>query len=127
MRVLLFFHAGSVNRGCEAIIRTAVSEIKKKIPDAVIDLASYRIESDGVLKPFLNEIFSQINTPLKKYSFNWFLAVFYSKILNDEGFAYRKLEETIIKKIPNYDVFISVGGDNIVTEKFLIFMRLISR
>ena len=112
MRVLLFFHAGSVNRGCEAIIRTAVSEIKKKIPDAVIDLASYRIESDGVLKPFLNEIFSQINTPLKKYSFNWFLAVFYSKILNDEGFAYRKLEETIIKKIPNYDVFISVGGDN---------------
>ena len=37
------------DRGCEAIIRTAVSEIKKKIPDAVIDLASYRIESDGCL------------------------------------------------------------------------------
>ena len=29
MKILLFFLGGSLNRGCEAIVRTAVSEIKK--------------------------------------------------------------------------------------------------
>ena len=68
MKILLFYHSGSYNRGCEAIIRTAVSEIKKVFPKAVMDLASYYPETDEVLKPLVNEIFSQKPVEIKKYS-----------------------------------------------------------
>lgn len=112
MRMLLFFHGGSQNRGCEAIIRTAVSEIKKVFPKAVIDLASYYPETDAVLKPLVNEIFSQKPVEIKKYSWGWFCAAVYYKIFKNDAFAHRLTFRAILSRKNNYDVFISVGGDN---------------
>ena len=45
-KILLFYHGGSENRGCEAIVRTAVTVIKKKYPDSYIALASRKPETD---------------------------------------------------------------------------------
>ena len=59
MKILLFYHSGSYNRGCEAIIRTCIAEIKEEIPNAIIELASYFPETDEVIKPLVNKIFSQ--------------------------------------------------------------------
>lgn len=112
MKILLFYHSGSYNRGCEAIIRTAVSEIKKVFPKAVIDLASYHPETDAVLKPLVNEIFSQKPVEIKKYSWGWFCAAVYYKIFKNDAFAHRLTLRTLLSRKNNYDVFISVGGDN---------------
>ena len=112
MKILLFYHSGSYNRGCEAIIRTCIAEIKEEIPNAIIDLASYFPETDEVIKPLVNKIFSQKPIEIKKYSHNWWLASFYFKIFKDESFAHKITFKNIISQIKNYDVFISVGGDN---------------
>ena len=112
MKILLFYHSGSYNRGCEAIVRTAFSEIKKQFPDAVIDVASFNPETDAVIKPLVNNIISQKPIALERYSFNWFLASIYFKIFKSEDFAYKLAFKNIISKIKNYDVFISIGGDN---------------
>lgn len=112
MRILLFYHSGSYNRGCEAIIRTCAAEIKSKFPSAIIDLASYHPETDNVLKPFVHQIFSQKPIEIKKFSLEWFWASVYFKIFKKETFAQKLAFKNIISKIKNYDVFVSVGGDN---------------
>lgn len=112
MKILLFYHSGAYNRGCEAIVRTAVSEIKKQFPEAKIDVASFNPETDAVIKPLVNNIISQKPIALERYSFNWFLASIYFKIFKSEDFAYKLAFKNIISKIKNYDVFISIGGDN---------------
>ena len=111
-KILLFFHAGSLNRGCEAIVRTAVNEILIKFPFAELDLASFRPETDEVISHLVRHIFIQKSEPLKKYSLDWIISAFKIKLLNDESYAFRKMNKSIISKIKNYDTFISIGGDN---------------
>jgi len=111
MKILLFFHGGSQNRGAEAIIRTGVSLIHEKYPNAIIDLASENPESDKSI-PGINHIFRHKITPIKKYTFSWFISAFKVKLFKDESYAYQKMHASIIKKIANYNLFLSTGGDN---------------
>ena len=37
MKILMFFHGGSNNRGCEAIVRSGVAMIKKEQPNSIVD------------------------------------------------------------------------------------------
>lgn len=111
MKILLFLHGGSLNRGCEAIIRTCTAEIKTQFPDAVIDLASYEPETDAHLENIKNTFFHQ-QMPPEKYSWTWLKSAFFVKFFNTEKYHHRYTQKDIIAKIKNYDVFISVGGDN---------------
>lgn len=110
--ILLFFHAGCLNRGCEAIVRTAIAEIKSQFPNSDIDLASFRPETDEVISHLVRHVYFQKSEPLKKYSLDWFISAFKIKLFNDESYAFRKMNKSIISKIKNYDTFISIGGDN---------------
>ena len=112
MKFLLYYHTGAYNRGCEAIVRTAVSEIKKQFPEAQIDLASFNPETDKVLLPVVNQVIPHKNSPIKKYSFHWFLTALHFKLWNDENYAYRLMFRDFLKKANRYDALISVGGDN---------------
>ncbi|MFT3918855.1 polysaccharide pyruvyl transferase family protein [Cloacibacterium sp.] len=111
MKILLFLHGGSLNRGCEAIIRTAVAEIKTQFPNAIIDLASYEPETDIHLKQ-VNKVFVHLQNPPQKYSWTWLKSAFFVKFFNTEKYHHRYTQKDIISKINNYEVFISVGGDN---------------
>ncbi|GGP05317.1 hypothetical protein GCM10010992_20920 [Cloacibacterium rupense] len=111
MRILLFLHGGSLNRGCEAIVRTAVAEIKAQFPDALLDLASYEPETDKHLE-HLHQIFIHQQLPPRKYSWDWLKSAFYVKFFNNEKYHHQYVQKDIISQIKNYDVFISVGGDN---------------
>lgn len=112
MKFLLYYHTGAYNRGCEAIVRTAVSEIKKQFPEAEIDLASFNPETDKVLLPVVNQVIPHKNSPIKKYGFHWFLTALHFKLWNDENYAYRLMFRDFLKKANQYDALISVGGDN---------------
>ena len=111
MKILLFLHGGSLNRGCEAIVRTGVAEIKTQFPDAVIDLASYEPETDAHLEN-IHQVFRHEQKPPKKFSWAGLKSAFFVKFFQDEKYHHQYTQKDIIAKIKNYDVFISVGGDN---------------
>ena len=111
MKLLLFFHSGSKNRGCEALIFSAILILKKQFPTADISLASLDHKSD-VNFTNINAIYDVAPIEIKKYSFNWFLSSFYVKTKKDETFMLRKQHSKMLKLIRLHDVFLSVGGDN---------------
>lgn len=111
MKILLFLHGGSLNRGCEAIVRTAVAEIKAQYPEAIIDLASYEPETDAHLED-INKTFVHQQVPPQKYTWAWLKSAFFVKFFQNEKYHHQFAQKDIISKIKNYDVFISVGGDN---------------
>ncbi|HLA56859.1 MAG TPA: polysaccharide pyruvyl transferase family protein, partial [Flavobacterium sp.] len=111
MKILMFFHGGSLNRGCEAIVRSGVSLIKEEDASVIIDLASWNPESDAGI-PMINTIkLDQIRT-IKRFSTDWFISALNVKLFKDENYSFRRIHRDIIDKIPDYDVFLSIGGDN---------------
>lgn len=107
----MFYHSGSLNRGCEAIVRSGVAMIKEKHPNAIVNLISYNPDSDKVI-PLIDEIFDGRVTDIKKYSVNGIIAAFKNKLFKDESYFLQKRYHNIIKHIPNHDIFLSIGGDN---------------
>ena len=111
MKILMFFHGGSGNRGCEAIVRSGVAMLKKENPGCMVDLASWKPETDKII-PLLDNILLDENKNFKNYSLAGLISAIRIKFLNDESMAFRKRHEDIIKRIPDYDLFLSIGGDN---------------
>ncbi|WP_406944830.1 polysaccharide pyruvyl transferase family protein [Halobacillus sp. SY10] len=111
MKCLLFFHGGSRNRGCEAIVRTTKDIIKDTIHDASVYLVSKEPETDKVIEG-LDAIYDGSNRLINKYSYKWFISSFKVKLMNDESYAYQKIHGNIIKHIKDVDVCLSIGGDN---------------
>lgn len=111
MKILLFFHGGSKNRGCEAIVRSAVPIIKKHLPSAVINLASFDPESDTKI-PGVNKVYDVRRVSIPKYSLDWFLQVYHIKVNKSDDFAHKKQNKRLLDLIPEHDVFLSIGGDN---------------
>jgi len=111
MKILLFFHGGSKNRGCEAIVRSAIPIIKKNIPNAQITLLSQDIESDRAI-PGITHLFKDEVSQIQKYSLDWFKSAINLKLFNDESYALQVAHQSILKHIPTHDVFLSIGGDN---------------
>ncbi len=107
----MFFHGGSGNRGCEAIVRSGVAIIKKNNPEYIVDLASWKPETDKII-PLLDNIILDKNREFKPGSFAGLISALKVKFFNDESMAFRKKHEDIIKRIPDYDLFLSIGGDN---------------
>lgn len=111
MKIALFFHAGSVNRGCEAIVRSAVALIKEKNPNSIVNLISFNPESDKDI-PLIDAIYDGRDTPISRFSFDGIVAAFKNKLFQDETYFLRKKHHSILKHIPDHDVFLSIGGDN---------------
>ncbi len=111
MRIAMFFHSGSVNRGCEAIVRSGVAMIKEKHPDAIVNLISFNPASDKDI-PLLDTIFDGRDIPISKFSLFGIIATFKNKLFKDETYFLRKKHHNILKHIPNHDIFLSIGGDN---------------
>jgi len=111
MKIMMFAHGGSLNRGCEAIVRSSTNIIKDKMNEAKIYLASGKPETDKSI-PNLEEIYDSSPRQIQKYTYEWFISSLRVKIFKDESFAIRKIEDNTIKHIEDMDVFLSIGGDN---------------
>ena len=111
MKILMFYHGGSNNRGCEAIVRSGVTLIKKQIPNAIVDLASWKPETDVII-PLIDTIYLDRVKPIKKFSLQWVNCVLHYKLFKNENYAFRVIHLDLIKLIPNYDIVLSIGGDN---------------
>jgi polysaccharide pyruvyl transferase WcaK-like protein len=111
MKILLFFHGGSLNRGCEAILRTAVDLIKAKNPNAIVNVASFDAETDKEI-PLIDTLYATPQNEISKYSIPGFISALKIKFQNDETYYQRYKFKKIIDLIPEHDVFLSIGGDN---------------
>ena len=107
----MFFHTGSRNRGCEAIVRTAAQLLKKNCDITKISLSSMDPSSDKII-PGIDVIHLDSTSAIRKHSLVGYINAVRFKFFKDESYAYRKIHESIINLIPQYDMFLSIGGDN---------------
>lgn len=111
MRIMMYAHGGSMNRGCEAIVRSSTAIIKQKIDGARVYLVSDKPSSDQIIAK-LDGIYNGSHRSLKKYSYDWLVSSLKTKLFQDETYAYGKIHNNIIKHIKDMDVCLSIGGDN---------------
>jgi colanic acid/amylovoran biosynthesis protein len=112
MKIMMYLHSGSLNRGCEALVRSATLIVKEKsgIPDTQLYLSSFLEESDRHLSD-IEAIFDMNSKPIPKLSMDYLRSAAHLKLFKDESFAIRKSNKTFLAQIPKMDVFLSIGGD----------------
>ncbi|MDU0203781.1 polysaccharide pyruvyl transferase family protein [Paenibacillus sp. MAH-36] len=111
MKIMMFAHDGSLNRGCEAIVRASTSIIKEKMKGAKVFLASGKPETDRILSK-VDGIYDGSPRSIKRYSYEWLLSSVNVKLFNNESYALGKIHNNIVKHIPQMDICLSIGGDN---------------
>jgi len=111
MNILMFAHGGSLNRGCEAIVRSSAAMIKERLKGSKVCLASGRPETDRIIDE-LDEIYDGSDSRIAPYSFGWFMSALRLKLFKDESYALGHIHRKIIDRIRAADVCLSIGGDN---------------
>jgi len=111
MKIMMFAHESSLNRGCEAIVRSSTAILKEKIGGAKVYLASSQPETDTVISK-LDGIYDGSTRSIKRYSYDWLLSSLKIKLFQDESYALGVIHHNIIEKIKDMDVCLSIGGDN---------------
>jgi colanic acid/amylovoran biosynthesis protein len=111
VNILMFAHDGSLNRGCEAIVRSSTNLIKENIEGAKVYLASGKPETDRVISR-LDGIYDGSTRAIKPMTYNWFVSSVKIKLFKDESFALGRIHNNIIKRIKDADICLSIGGDN---------------
>ena len=110
MKVLMFAHAGSMNRGCEAIVRSSAALIQSRIRGATVLLASERPETDRGLN--VSAVYDGSARTLKRFSPEWIVSSIRYKLTGDESYALARIHRNVIRRIREADVCLSIGGDN---------------
>ena len=98
MKIMMFAHGGSLNRGCEAIVRSSTNMIKERLEGVEVYLASGRPETDNIITT-LDGIYDASRCNIKKYSYESLISALKFKIFNDESYALRKITHNTIKHI----------------------------
>lgn len=107
-KINLYYHTGSANHGCEAIVRGM-----QKILGNNLRLFSFKPEDelkyklDGII-----DLQADIETPIQKKSLKYFLAALQFKIAGTTtvGTYFRK--RNFFSKVSKGDLCLSIGGDN---------------
>jgi len=108
MNVFMFNHTGSLNRGCEAIIRGTINIIDSISKDNEYTLSSYYPQEDEALNekvklvPFNPKSLSRVEH---------IIAALNIKLRNNEKYSVIKSYTAFFKDADSADVCLSVGGD----------------
>lgn len=110
MNIMMFGHSGSLNRGCEAIVRSSNKIIKDTIKESMVYVASLRPETDKVINN-IDKVIDGRSVVIKKYSYHYVISAVLQKILKDESYALRRMYKRTIDNIKEMDICLSIGGD----------------
>lgn len=106
-KINLYYHAGSKNHGCEAIVRGTY-----KILQQDMNLFSLNPQEDK--RYGINNICSVIhdkeNNNIKKYKV--LLSKIYIKLFNNIDLSIKNRRQIIINNVKKDDIYLSIGGDN---------------
>ncbi|MBH5317297.1 polysaccharide pyruvyl transferase family protein [Paenibacillus sp. GSMTC-2017] len=111
MKIMMFAHGGSLNRGCEAIVRSSTNLIKDQINGSEVYLASHKPETDKLLTR-LDGIYDGSAVGIRKFSKEWLVATIQNKLFRSERYALGVIEKNTIRHIKDMDIVMSIGGDN---------------
>jgi polysaccharide pyruvyl transferase WcaK-like protein len=104
----MYYHGGSKNHGCEAIVRSTVKILNRKL-----DLYSSEIEEDkkyGIDK--LVCLKEDVGRTIQRGSFDFFRAAVSHKLKNDD-FKYITIShKNFFDAVNAGDIYMSIGGDN---------------
>lgn len=107
-KIVLYYHAGAANHGCEAIVRSTKKILKQ-------DMVLYSVCPDEDFRYGLNklvEVRKDENRKLKKGSLDYLQASIGHHIRHDD-FRYISLShKEFFDTAEKGDIFISIGGDN---------------
>ena len=107
MKYFLFNHVGSLNHGCEAIVRGTVNIVSNSDADAEFVLSSYRPETDdGIIEVEKRKFATRSLTAMEKL-----IAAIDFKLYHSEEYALKKMYSDVVIQAQDCDVCISIGGD----------------
>lgn len=107
MKYFLFNHVGSLNHGCEAIVRGTMNIIENIDPGAEFLLSSFKPETDGIIGGVETALFAA--KPLTKTQ--ELISALNVKLKHSEDYALRKMYSDVVEQAKDCDVCLSIGGD----------------
>lgn len=111
MKILMFAHNGTLNRGCEAIVRSSSHILKDRLEKSYITLASGRPETDKII-PKIDRVVDASPRNLDITGVKKLRAYLELKLLKSEHYVLTETYKGINNKIKDSDVCLSIGGDN---------------
>ncbi len=107
MKYFLFNHVGSLNHGCEAIVRGTVNIVSNADSNSSFVLSSFAPETDkGIEDVEVRAFATRQLTSAEKL-----ISAFNVKLLHSEEYALKKMYSDIIAQAQDCDICLSVGGD----------------
>ena len=104
----MYYHAGSGNHGCEAIVRST-----KKIMQTDMSLFSSNKEEDSLYKiDEIVELKDDIENRLNRFSIKNLFAAVMHKIRKDDYYYTCISHNDFFKQAGKNDIYFSIGGDN---------------
>jgi polysaccharide pyruvyl transferase WcaK-like protein len=107
-KINLYYHTGSANHGCEAIVR-GTNEILKQ------NLRLFSFAPDDEVKYQVNqivEVFGDTKTPIKRFSLVFLFSTLQIKFLKKTTIFTKFSKVNFFSKIKKGDICLSIGGDN---------------
>ena len=107
-KTYLYYHGGSANHGCEAIVRSTA-----KLLGGAIHLATTGIESDRAYG--LEKVVSLLEdtyVPAKKPSPKWLASALHHKLTHTDYLHVKYARNAFFSQIKQGDICLSIGGDN---------------
>jgi len=108
VKIFMFNHAGSLNRGCEAIVKGTVNVIENAYPGNEYILSSFSPNEDKELKGIMNVV------PFKPKPLNkteHIIAAVNIRLKHDERYSILKSYSEFFEDARPADICLSVGGD----------------
>ncbi len=107
MKYFLFNHVGSLNHGCEAIVRGTANIVSNADSNSSFVLSSFAPETDkGIEDVEVRAFATRQLTSAEKL-----ISAFNVKLLHSEEYALKKMHSDIIAQAQDCDICLSVGGD----------------
>ena len=107
MKYFLFNHVGSLNHGCEAIVRGTVNIVDNADKNAQFVLSSFAPETDSGITEVEKRTFA-----VRQLSFmEKLVSAFNIKVRHSEEYALRKMYSDITAQAQDCDICVSIGGD----------------
>jgi polysaccharide pyruvyl transferase WcaK-like protein len=107
-KINLYYHTGSANHGCEAIVR-GTNEILKQ------ELRLFSFAPQDEVKYQVNqivEVFGDTKTPIKRFSVVFLFSILQIKFFKKTTIFTKFSKLNFFSKIKKGDICLSIGGDN---------------
>lgn len=122
--IVLYYHGGSANHGCEAIVRSTY-----KILNEPITLFSSSIAEEKKYKvDHIVNVEEDIYRPVKRNSLQYIDSVLYSKLYRSDYKFIKYGHREFLDSVSQGDICLSIGGDNYCyagTDKLGFYNRML--